>query len=323
MKNVWGILSILLILTVLGFMMFTFQVRQTESALVVRFGEPVRTKPEPGLYLRWPMPIERVYPFDSRSRLYEGVMEETTTAGGEPIIVLSYLVWKVENPLKFLTSVQDIAGAEAKLRDLLRNAQNSVIGQHYFNEFVNTDPEQIRFETIEQEICDAIQDVARTEYGIEVRSAGLKRLMINQKVTKDVFSRMQADRKGKAEAILAAGNAEAERIRSDADAKQKELLAFATSQAQAIRGIGDAEAAKFYKDLEADPELAIFLRNLEALKKMLKERTTLVLGTDTEPLQLLKSPPKLQAPQIQADAPAGEAPAGETSDVGAATATAQ
>ena len=291
MKNFWGLLSILLILAVLLFIMFTYQVRQTESALVVRFGEPVRSKTEPGLYLRLPMPIERVYKFDSRERLYEGAMEETTTAGGEPIIVVSYLVWKIEDPLKFLTSVQDVEGAKSKLRDLLRNAQNSVIGQHYFNEFVNTDPKQIHFEQIEKQICDSIHGIAQKSYGIDVRSAGLKRLMINQKVTKDVFDRMRADRKGKANAILAAGNAEAERIRSDADAKQKELLAFADSQAQAIRGAGDAEAARYYKQLEADPQLAMFLRNLEALKKILKDRTTIVLGTETEPLELLKSPP--------------------------------
>jgi membrane protease subunit HflC len=315
MKNFWGILIIVLVVAVLGFKMFTYQVRQTESALVVRFGKPVRPTTEPGLYLRLPMPIERVYKFDSRRRIYEGVMEETTTAGGEPIIVLSYLVWKVEDPLLFLTSVQDVTGAEAKLRDLLRNAQNSVIGRHYFNEFVNTDPGQIRFEEIEQEICDAIREIARSNYGIEVSAAGLKRLMISEKVTKDVFERMRADRKGKAEAILAAGNAEAERIHSDAEAKQKELLAFATTRAQEIRGAGDAAAASYYDQLKEDPELAMFLRNLEMLKKTLKERTTIILGTDTEPMKLLKEPPALSPQEIvrqaQPQAPASQPAAGE------------
>ena len=293
MKNIWAIASVLLILVVLGFMMFTFQVRQTESALVTRFGKPVRTVEMPSIHFRLPMPIERVHKFDSRSRLFEGIMEETQTAGGEPIIVLSYLVWRIDDPLTFLNTVQDVAGAKTKLRDLLRNAQNSVIGQHYFNEFVNTDPDKIHFETIEREIRDSIQQIAKNSYGIEVRSAGLKRLMINQKVTRDVFERMRADRKGKANAIMAEGEAEAERIRSDADAKQKELLAFAESQAEEIRGQGDAEAAQWYKELKADPQLAMFLRNLEAMKKILRQRTTIVLGTDTEPMKLLKSIPDL------------------------------
>ena len=93
---------------------------------------------------------------------------------------------------------------------------------------------------------------------------------------------------------MAAGNSEAEGIRSDALAKQKELLAVAESQAKAIRGAGDAEAAKYYQMLEADPQLAMFLRDVEALRKILKERSTIVLGVETEPIQLLKGLPDLE-----------------------------
>ena len=236
-------------------------------------------------------------PVGRSQHLLEVQMQETATAGGEPIIVVSYLVWKIGDPLLYLTSVQDLFGAQEKLRDLLQNAQNAVIGRHYFNEFVNTNPEKIRFEQIEDEIADSFREQARKSYGIDVLLVGLKRLMVPEKTTQTVFERMAADRKGKAESIIAAGNAEANRIRSDAEAKQKELLAVAESQAQEIRGAGDAEAARYYKELEADPELAMFLRDLEALKKILKERTTLILGTDVEPIQLLKEMPKLEPNQ--------------------------
>lgn len=297
MKNVWGIAFLLVILTILGFVAFTFQVRQTESALVTCFGNPVRSITEPGLYFRWPVPIHRVHRFDSRSRLLEVQMQETATAGGEPIIIVSYLIWRIGDPLRFLTSVQDIAGAEEKLRVQLQNAANTVVGKHEFSDFVNTDPSKLRFEEIEQEITAALQQQAAANYGVNVRLAGIKRLMVPEKVTQDVFERMKADRKVKTDTIVAAGNAEADRIRSDAEAKQKELLAVAESRAQAIRGAGDAEAARYYKELEADPELAMFLRDLESLKKILKERTTLVLGTDVEPFSLLKKRPSLEPKQ--------------------------
>jgi len=110
---------------------------------------------------------------------------------------------------------------------------------------------------------------------------------------------MKADRKRKTDNILAAGTSEAEKIRSDALAKQKELLAVAEAQAKAIRGAGDAEAAAYYKMLEADPELAMFLRDLEALRTILKERSTIVLGTDTEPMQLLKGIPEMKKTESQ------------------------
>jgi len=271
-----------------------FLVRETETVTVTRFGDPIRRITEPGWYVKFPLPIDRVHRFDSRSRLYEGVLEETNTAGNEPIIVHSYVFWRIADPERYLVAVQDMRSAEDKLRSLLRNTQNSVIGRHYFSEFVNTDPERIRFEQIESEMRGEIADHALTQYGIEIQTVGIKRLMISEKVTEKVFERMQADRKRRTETILAAGNSEAEGIRSDADAMQQELLAVAESQAKAIRGAGDAEAAKYYQMLEADPKLAMFLRDVEALKRILRERSTIVLGVETEPIHLLKELPSFK-----------------------------
>lgn len=297
MKNIWVFLSVLLVVAVLAMFAFVFQVRQTETVIVTRFGSPVRPIKEPGLYVKWPLPIDRVHRFDSRARLYEGVLEETNTAGNEPIIVHSYVVWRIADPAMYLMRVQDLTSAEEKLRSLLRNTQNTVIGRHYFSEFVNTDPQRIRFEEIEQEMKTEIAPAALSNYGIQIDAVGIKRLMINEKVSEKVFERMKADRKRRTESILAAGNAQAERIRSDALAKQKELLAVAESQAKAIRGAGDAEAAQYYQMLQADPQLAMFLRDIDALKKILKERSTVVIGVDTEPFNLLKGiPPIAPAP---------------------------
>lgn len=294
MKNFWVFLSVLLVVIVLSLFAVVFQVRETETVTVTRFSKPIRQITEPGLYMKLPLSIDRVYRFDSRSRLYEGVLEETNTAGNEPIIVNSYVVWRIADPQQYLVAVQDLRSAEDKLRSLLRNTQNSVIGRHYFSEFVNTNPELIKFEQIESEMLNEIAAHALSEYGMEIQTVGIKRLMISEKVTEKVFERMKADRQRRTQSILAAGNSEAEGIRSEAMAQQKELLAVAESQAKAIRGAGDAEAAKYYKMLEADPELAMFLRDVEALKKILKERSTIVLGVETEPIHLLKELPTLE-----------------------------
>ena len=104
---------------------------------------------------------------------------------------------------------------------------------------------------------------------------------------------MRAERNRKTEAAIAQGNAEATRIKTDADSKKTELLAAAEARAKAIRGQGDAEAAKYYKLLKEDPEFAMFLRNIEALKKTLQERSTIVLSADTEPFVLLRQMPDI------------------------------
>ncbi|MHC4288483.1 MAG: protease modulator HflC [Planctomycetota bacterium] len=301
MKNFWTILSVVVVVVILLLSSVLYQVRETETVIVTRFGDPVRpeTGKTPGLKIKFPKPIEVVHRFDSRPRLLNTPVRETTTADLQSIIVESYAVWAIAEPGTFLNRVKDDETAELRLGSLLRNAQNSVIGNHSFSEFVNTDPAKTRFEQIEEEIISEVSDKAMQEYGIEIKTVGIKRLNVPKDVTAKVFDRMNADRNRKKEAILAQGRAEAERIRSDAEAKQKELLAVATTQAQLIRGTGDAEAAKYYEMLKEDPELAMFLRNLEALKKILAEKTTIVLGVETEPIELLKGIPDIQTSEAR------------------------
>ena len=73
-----------------------------------------------------------------------------------------------------------------------------------------------------------------------------------------------------------------------------ELLAAAEARAKAIQGQGDAEAAQYYKLLEQDPQLAMFLRDIDALKKILEQRSTIVISADTEPFKLLRQMPDLK-----------------------------
>ncbi|MHC4949632.1 MAG: protease modulator HflC [Planctomycetota bacterium] len=294
MKNFWVILSVVIVIVILLLSSVLYQVRETETVIVTRFGKPVRPETEPGLKSKLPKPIEVVHRFDSRSRLLDTPIRETTTADLQSIIVKSYAVWAIADPGKFLISVKDVKSAEKSLGTLLQNAQNSVIGNHSFSEFINTDPAKIRFEEIENEIASEISQKAMDEYGIAIKTVGIKQINVPKDVTEKVFERMKADRNRKKDSILAEGRAEAERIRSDAEAKQKELLAVASTQAQIIRGVGDAEAAKYYEMLKEDPKLAMFLRNLEALKKILAEKTTIVLGVETEPIDLLKGIPDIE-----------------------------
>ncbi len=294
MKNIAVVILIVLIVAVLLLYLVSFQVRQTQVALVLTFGEPTRPITEPGWKWKWPAPIQTLVRYDSRPIIFEGVEEETTTKGGEPIIVQSYLIWRIAEPTKFREAVRDVDGAEKLLRSRLRDAQNNVVGRHYFSEFVNTDRSQIKFGEIENEMALVLAEPVKEAYGIKVESVGIKMLKVSEKVTEDVFARMRADRKRKTDATLAQGNAEAMRIKSDADSKITELLAAAEARAKAIRGGGDAEAAQYYKMLEADPEFAMFLREIETLKKTLKERATVVLPADAEPFKLLKQMPQIE-----------------------------
>ncbi len=295
MKNIAITIFVTLVVAVLGLYLIAFQVRETESALVTRFGKPVREITEPKLYFKWPAPIERVHRFDSRMQVFEADLGETTTKGAVPIIVNTYVVWRIAEPLKFLNAVGTVKEAEVKLYSQITDTQNRVIGQHSFGEFVNSDPGKIKFNQIEAEMLADLEQTLSDEYGIEIKTLGIKQLKVSKDVSTDVFERMKTERNRRTAATIARGEAEAAKIRADANLKKTELLAAAEARAKAIRGRGDAEAAKYYELLEEEPKLAMFLRGLVSLEKMLEERTTIVIPADSEPFKLLKNIPSLKS----------------------------
>lgn len=297
MKNISVIILVVVIAAVLGMYLFSFQVSETEVAVVTTFGKAVEKKIKPGLHPKLPAPIQKVYKFDSRVRLYETSLEETTTRGGVPITVSNYVLWRIEDPLRFLEAVGSEEEARAQLSTALRNTRNTIIGKYYFSQFVNSDRSKIEFDKIESDIEDSLRAHALSGYGIRVEAVGIKQIGVSENVTKEVFERMKSERMNKTAAIRSEGEATAERIRANTDKMASELLAITNAEVAVIRGKGEGDAAQYYKMFEADPEFAMFLRDIEALKNILKDNSTIVLGAKTEPIKLLYSVPDLTPKQ--------------------------
>lgn len=318
MRNVAIPILIGIIFLVMATYLVSFQVRETESAFVTRFGRPVREITEPGLWFKWPTPIEQVHKFDSRMRVLEAVeLGETTTRGRIPIIVNTYVVWRVAEPLKFLNAVRTVTNAENILRNHVNDTQNRIIGQHAFGEFVNSDPSRIRLDEIQEAMVADLQGPVLNDYGIEIRTLGIKQLKISEDVTKNVFERMKAERQRLTDGVLSEGEAEAIRIRTEANRKRDVLLAAAEARAKDLRGRGDAEAARYYKMMDEDPDLAIFLRGLETLEIGLKDRATIVIPADADPFRLLTRMPLLAPTErmLPVELPAADLPSVEAQPV--------
>ena len=99
---------------------------------------------------------------------------------------------------------------------------------------------------------------------------------------------MIQERKVVAQDYLSRGAQEASDIRTKAEQSRAEILTNAEATAKSIRAEGDAEAAKYYEVFKENPELAVFLRKLDSLRRIMKGRTTLVLDTNAAPFDLLK-----------------------------------
>jgi membrane protease subunit HflC len=266
-----------------------FTVREGEVAVVTTFGKP---RPpaitQAGLYCRWPWPIQRVYHFDNRTHVLEGPFEETLTKDGKNIIVAVYAGWRIAEPIQFLERVGSPEQAERNLDGLLRNYKNTVLGQHEFANLVNVDPAAIRFEQIEKQMQDAVTPEARERYGIAMNFIGIRKIGLPEAITEKVFQRMRAERNQMAERYRSEGEGEAIKIRALADSQRDQILARAEADAKRLRADGDAKAAQYYQAFDKNPELAMFLRKLEVMEQMLKEKATVVLSAETEPFDLLR-----------------------------------
>lgn len=308
-RNTITVVVGVLLLLIFVLLLFTFQVRQTEVAVVTTFDRPTRFITEPGLNWKWPPPIQKVYLFDQRIHSFEGRFEQTLTMDNYPLLAMVYVGWTIDNPTNFFSSFPSgkAEDAEPALGALIENGKNEVIGRHPFSHFVSTDPNHLKFEEVEKQILDSIGPVAKAKYGIDIRFVGIKKLGLPESVTEKVFARMQAEREREAAALKAQGESRAIEIRSQADLERDKMLATARAKATHIRGEADAEASKAFAVMSQNPRLAIFLERLKALEESLKEKSTLVLDDRTPPYDLLTNPMELRgeqaAPSRQPGAP--------------------
>jgi membrane protease subunit HflC len=281
-----------------------YQVRQTEVAVVTTFGKTTRTNFTPGLKLRLPWPIERVYKFDNRIHNYSKKYEQTTTSDGRIIIIEVFVGWRVADPGLFLERFHgDLTSAESSLEGLVRDTKNSTVGRHPFSDFVST--EKADFKSIEEEMLQGIKSKAAEAYGIDIALLGIKQIGLPESITTKVFERMKAEREQLVRQYRGEGEAEALRIRSEADAEKERILAEAASEVETILGDAEARTAKELRTFEQNPELAVFLLKLRALEQSMKERATLVLDPRTVPFDLLQGAEAMpnSTPEAAATAP--------------------
>jgi modulator of FtsH protease HflC len=294
----WPILVMVVVVAAIFLIaLMAFQVQTTEHAVLKRFGQPVKVNGEfsvsPGLHIRLPF-IHDVWRQDNRLQFFEGTkgaIEEVLTKDEKTIIVNVYVSWKIagesDSVVLFMNSVNNLENAKEKLTSMMRDHKKSVIGQYDFRDLVNQDANAVKIQKVEAEILAAIQQDAKDKFGIEVQGLGIKHIGFPKSVATSVFESMKKERQKKIEEIVSEGERMSIEIMAEAKRKESDILSKASSDAKKIRGEGDAKAAKSYAVFQDNPDLAIFLRKLEALKLTLKDNATVILSTNQAPFDLL------------------------------------
>ncbi len=249
----------------------TFIVKQTEQALVLRFGQPVAGRglvTDPGLHFKIPF-IENVVLLDKRILNLEMPKQEVLASDNTRVEVDAFLRYRIVDPLKFYQSVGTIARGEIQLGFILNSAVRRVLGEADLTQIVSNERENLMGEIRDQ----VNRETAKL--GVVAVDARIRRTDLPKQISDKVFARMQSEWARQAALNRAQGAEEAQEIRAKADRDVVVLLADAQRQADQTRGAGDAERNRIFAEAYSkDPDFFAFYRSMQAYDTALKSSDT-------------------------------------------------
>jgi modulator of FtsH protease HflC len=263
-----------------------YSVREPEFALITQFGRPVRTVADAGLHVKWP--FQSIMRFDRRLRIYNPRPSEFLTRDKKNLVVENYVAWKIEDPGRFVQSVGDTAAAEMRLHDIIWSGLSAALGAQDLDSLVSASTDKVQAAPMLDLLTANADRAALSQYGIRVSDVRIKRLNLPEQNKQSVFARMRAERERIAMQYRAEGEEQALTIRANADREKEEIISAAYKDAEKIRGQGDAEATHIYgKAYSQNPQFYKLVRTLESYKKVLDDKTTIILNSDSELLKVL------------------------------------
>jgi membrane protease subunit HflC len=268
-KMVVGILALILLLVGL---MCVFTVKETELALMLRFGKVVPAKFEPGLHFKIPV-YHTIRKFNKRVQTLDAQPEHFLTNEKKNLIVDSFVKWQIVDVVKYYTSVGgQTLRAKQRLAELIADGLRSEFGKRTIKELVSDDRANV------MEIITTEAKKRAITFGIKIIDVRIKRIELPREVSSSVYRRMEAEREQDAKQLRSQGEAEAVRIRARADRESVETIAVAKQKSQQIRGQGDAIATDTYAAAYSkNPEFYALYRSLNAYKETFKDPSDVLL----------------------------------------------
>ncbi|AJQ96906.1 protease modulator HflC [Gynuella sunshinyii] len=264
----------------------------TEQVVITQFGKPVRVIADSGLAFKWPDPIQTAVRVDSRLQLLQLEPAEFVTRDRRNLVVRSFVVWRVQDPEKFLASVRDATTAEIRLADLAGSEVGSAIGRTPLSSLLTAEVEQNQTESLFAGVTESVRARSTESFGIDILAVRSSRIGFPQQNLKAIYNRMSSEREKIARQYRAEGQEQAARIKAETELEVRKLLAEARRDSQIVKGQGEAEAAKIYADAyQQNAEYYRFYRLMDAYDKILNKDTQFILSTDSPLLKYFWSPP--------------------------------
>lgn len=303
-KNLGLIIPIIIVILILIGNPF-YIIEEGKQVIITQFGQPIGDSvTSAGLHLKMPF-IQKITTFEKRILEWDGYPNEIPTKDKRYIWIDTTARWKIVDPLRFFKTVANERGAQAILDGIIDAAVRDAVTSQNSTEIVRSSNRLLREyklllkdefidegalatiemgrEKIRQEIVEKAQGDLGTRYGIELIDVRIKRVNYIEKVRRNVYERMIAERKRAAEQYRSEGRGIRAEIEGKTEKELKEILSEAYKKSQIIKGKADAESTKIYADAyNKDPEFYSFLKTLETYNTTVDKNTTIILTTEGE-----------------------------------------
>lgn len=288
--------------------------REDEYKLIRQFGKVQRVVSTSGLSFKIPF-IQTVDTVPKKLLVYDLPASDVITSDKKSMIVDSYVLWRVTDPLKFTqTLANSVYNAENRINALVYNATKNTVSSMTQDEVIKsrdgkmtvtaaeaeTDvesndlvleekTEEVAIKSLTEEIMEQLGDYK--QYGIDILSVEVKKLDLPDDNKQAVYTRMISERENIAAQYTAEGESQAQIIQNTTDKEVSIMLSEANAQAEQLVAEGEAEYMRILSDAYSDEsrsEFYAFVRSLDAARESLKGSNdkTLILPADSPIAQI-------------------------------------
>ena len=280
------LIGIILVLAAVALASATlYRIHETERGILLQFGNLVEADLKPGLHFKLPI-AQEVKKFDARVLTLDSEPETYYTLEKKPLIVDSFVKWKVSEVQKFYERASfEIDRAQRVLQERVNEGLRNQISRRDMHEVVSGERDLLMDE------LRTDLDRAMREYGVEVVDVRVKKIDLPVEVSTAVYERMNSEREIEARQFRAEGQERALAIRAGADREAVVIEAEAYRESEQIRGDGDARSAQIYANAyNGDPEFYEFYRSINAYTNVFSNKgDLLVLDPNSEFFKFLEN----------------------------------
>ncbi|MDE0102568.1 MAG: protease modulator HflC [Bryobacterales bacterium] len=281
-----------LLLVILAVVLYdcVYVIDEAQQGVLTHFGRispPVR---QPGLHVKFPWPVSKIYKVDRRVHNLRSPAQELITDDQKNVLVNGYMLWRVADPIRYVEAIRTEPNAIGRLQDLYLSGAGIVVSNKARDAFVSLGLDHEDLRVASEEIRGTIQPIAEEEYGIDVMKVGIVEYTLPVENRASVVERMIAERGRIAARYRSEGEEQAIRVEALAISEHEKIMATAHAQATQILGEAEADAMRVLGDAyRRHPEFYRFVRALDSYDTIIDKNTSLLLPADSELFRYLDS----------------------------------